>query len=94
MKRLNIEDIRKMRFDRGCIVYNTNNYRFGIVMDGSREDDADPCSEVWEMSINNRLLKHSPPNRALIPTGRFVDIDKLLFDKLSQFICEVTEDGK
>lgn len=94
MKRLCIEDIQKMRFDRGCIVYNTNNYRFGVVMDGNRGDDADPCSEVWEIGFNSRLLKHTPPNRALVPTGRFVDIDKLVSYKLQEFLCEVKEDGK
>lgn len=93
MKRINIEDVQKMRFDRGCIVYNMNNYRFGVVMDGKRGNDQDPCSEVWEISTSNRVLKHTPPNRALIPTGRFVDIDKLLFDELTKFIYEVTKDG-
>lgn len=93
MKRLNIADIQKMRFARGCIVYNTNNYRFAIVMNGNLGEDTDPCSEVLEMYRDNRLLKHSPPNRALIPTGQFIDVDKLLFDKLSQIVCEVTENG-
>ena len=30
MKKL--EDIQKMRYDRGCVVYNTNNYTYGIVL--------------------------------------------------------------
>ena len=90
MKRLCVENFQKMRFDRGCIVYNTNNYRFGIVMNGKLGTDADPCSEVWEKCSDNQLLKHSPPNRAFIPTGRFVDVEKILIDKISQLTTEAT----
>ena len=29
-----LADIQKMRYDRGCVVYNTNNYTYGIVLNG------------------------------------------------------------
>ena len=29
-----LADIQKMRYDRGCVVYNTNNHTYGIVLNG------------------------------------------------------------
>ena len=43
-KFLTIQDIQKMRYDSGAIVYNINNNEFAIVLDGSKGEDKDPCS--------------------------------------------------
>ena len=73
-----LEDIQRMRYDRGCVVYNTNNYTYGIVLNGKVGDDKDPCSQILELNGNGSVIVNTPPNRALIPTGRFVDIAKVI----------------
>ena len=77
-KCLNIYDIQKMRYDSGAIVYNTNNYQYAIVIDGNKGDDSDPCSFVFELNGKNGFMLHTPPNRALIPTGRHIDMNDLI----------------
>ena len=76
-ERLNLFDIQKSRYDNGAGVYNTNNYRFAIVLDGSKGSDSDPCSLVLEQSGNNGFMVHTPPNRALIPVGRHIDLNDM-----------------
>ena len=41
-----LENIQRMRYDSGCVVYNTNNYTYGIVLNGKFGDDKDPCSQI------------------------------------------------
>lgn len=48
------------------------------MLDGGRGDDKDPCSTVLEISANGKALVHTPPNRALAPTGGYVDFASLL----------------
>ena len=74
----NLEDIQRMRYDRGCVVYNTNNSTYGIVLNGKCGEDKDPCSQVLELTGRDGVMVHTPPNRALIPTGRFVDVAKMI----------------
>lgn len=76
-KCLNLNDIQKMRYDTGCVVFNTNNYTFGVVINGKAGDDSDPCSTIIEESMDGFIF-NTPPNRALIPTGRFVDFGKII----------------
>ena len=73
-----LADIQKMRYDRGCVVYNTNNYTYGIVLNGKCGEDKDPCSQVLELTRHDGVMVQTPPNRALIPTGRFVDLVKMI----------------
>lgn len=73
-----LTDIQKQRFDRGCVVFNTNNESYAIVLDGNLGEDSDPCSRVLEISYNKVLFVNQPPNRALIPTGRYVDLEKIM----------------
>ena len=73
-----LADIQKMRYDRGCVVYNTNNYTYGIVLNGKCGEDKDPYSQVLELTGSDGVIVHTPPNRALIPTGRFVDFAKMI----------------
>ena len=76
-KFLTIQDIQKMRYDSGAIVYNINNNEFAIVLDGSKGEDKDPCSLVIELN-GKKAFAHTPPNRALLPTGRHINLDELL----------------
>jgi len=77
---MTIKDIQNGRFDSGAIVYNTNNNRFAIVLDGNKGEDKDPCSMVIEPSMSGFII-HTPPNRALMPTGRHVDFNEILQKK-------------
>lgn len=76
-KCLGIEDIQKHRYDVGCVVFNTNNYTFGIVINGKLGSDSDPSSTIIEEGMDGFII-NTPPNRALIPTGRFVDFSKII----------------
>ena len=73
-----LENIQRMRYDSGCVVYNTNNSTYGIVLNGKCGEDKDPCSQVLELIGHDGVMVHTPPNRALIPTGRFVDVAKMI----------------
>ena len=73
-----LENIQSMRYDRGCVVYNTNNSAYGIVLNGKCGKDEDPCSQVLELIGRDGVMVHTPPNRALIPTGRFVDVAEMI----------------
>ena len=74
----NLEDIQKKRYDRGCVVYNTNNYTYGIVLNGKCGEDKDPCSQVLELTHSDGVMVHTPPNRALIPTGKICNVAKTI----------------
>lgn len=76
-KPLNLSDIQKTKYDIGAIVYNTNNYRFAVVLSNNCGSDHDPSSLVLEQSVNDGYILHTPPNRALIPTGRFVSLQEI-----------------
>ena len=64
------DDYRDVIFSSGLICYNTNNYTYCIVIDGKRGNEDDRCSLVLEFQGEGELLIHTPPNRALKPTGR------------------------
>lgn len=68
---------RAKRYTPGIVVYNTNNYTKGVVLDGTRGEDNDPGSLILEMNGQGKILVHTPPNRALIPTGEYFDISGL-----------------
>lgn len=76
-KPLNLSNIQKIRYDIGAIVYNTNNYRYAVVLSNNCGSDSDPCSLVLEQSHDGGYLLHTPPNRALIPIGRFVSLQEI-----------------
>lgn len=73
---ITLEDIQKGRYTKGAVVYNTNNYNYAIVINGNKGEDDCPCSLVMEL-CKDKLLIHSPPNRALIPTGKFYNLEYL-----------------
>lgn len=68
---------RAKRYTPGIVVYNTNNYTKAVVLDGTRGEDNDPGSLILEMNGQGKILVHTPPNRALIPTGEYFDISGL-----------------
>lgn len=57
-------------FSMGLVCYNTNNNTYCIVIDGHKGVENDRCSLVLEFQGKGELLIHTPPNRALKPTGR------------------------
>ena len=64
------DDYSDVIFSTGLVCYNTNNHTYCIVIDGSKGDKNDRCSLVLEFFGEGELLFHTPPNRALKPTGR------------------------
>lgn len=69
-------DYKTMSFSKGIVCYNTNNFHKCVVIDGNQGSRNDRCSTVIEMA-SDRLFIHTPPNRALIPTGEYIDIQNL-----------------
>jgi len=74
---MTIADVQKKRFDAGCVVYNNNNQSYAVVISGKAGTDKDPYSIVIERTIDGFMV-HTPPNRALIPVGKFVDLSKII----------------
>ena len=67
-------DYSKTIFSQGLMCYNTNNRNYCIVIDGKRGNENDRCSLVMEMCGSEGFMLHTPPNRALIPTGKVVSL--------------------
>lgn len=65
-------DYSKSIFAPGIVCYNTNNFTKCVVLDGNRGDENDRCSLVLEL-FSDGIHTHTPPNRALIPTGEYLD---------------------
>lgn len=76
-------DYSKTIFSQGLMCYNTNNHNYCIVIDGKRGSETDRSSLVMEMCGSEGFMLHSPPNRALIPTGKIVTL-KFLAKALRQ----------
>lgn len=85
-----IYDYSKTIFSQGIICYNTNNHNYCIVIDGKRGKEEDRTSLVMELCGSEGFMLHTPPNRALIPTGKVVTL-KYLAKALRQNV--VVEDG-
>lgn len=69
---------RARRYTPGIVVYNSNNYTKGVVLDGSPGKDTDPASRILELAGDGTFFVNTPPNRALIPTGEYFDLTELL----------------
>lgn len=76
-------DYSKTIFSQGLMCYNTNNHNYCIVIDGKKGSETDRSSLVMEMCGSEGFMLHSPPNRALIPTGKIVTL-KFLAKALRQ----------
>lgn len=66
-------DYSKTIFSKGIVCYNTNNCNKCVVLDGNHGNENDRSSRVIEKSSDG-LFIHTPPNRALIPTGEYFDV--------------------
>lgn len=88
-------DFSKTVFAKGCVCYNTNNRSKCVVIDGNKGSENDRCSLVLENFFEDGLRMHTPPNRALIPTGKFIDIkaiEEMLYISSADF-KKVVENG-
>ena len=71
------DDYSDTVFSSGLAVWNTNNNRFAIVIDGHQGLKYDRSSLVMELCQEGTILVHTPPNRALRPTGKIYNLEKL-----------------
>lgn len=79
------DDYSDVIFSTGIMCFNTNNKAYCIVIDGNRGNEKDRSSLVLEFHGNGEFLLHSPPNRALKPTGRIGNL-KYLKEALDKYI--------
>lgn len=73
-------------FDPGLVCFNANNHNYCVVINGRKGDANDRGSLVIEFAGDRGIMIHTPPNRALRPTGKIVDIrriKKLLEEELA-----------
>ena len=74
---MNDYDYSKTIFSQGVVCFNTNNQRYCVVIDGARGTENDRGSLVIEFTGDEGYMIHTPPNRALIPTGRICKLESL-----------------
>ena len=70
-------DYSKTVLSQGLVCFNTNNHQYCVVIDGRKGTEDDRCSLVMEFCGDEGLMIHTPPNRALIPTGRICNLEHL-----------------
>ena len=70
-------DYSKTIFSQGIVVYNTNNNAYGVVIDGAQGSENDRSSFIIEFSNRDGFILHTPPNRALVPTGKICALKNL-----------------
>ena len=68
------KDYRNTVLSQGIVCMNTNNCTYCVVIDGQRGSENDRCSLVLEFVSSDGFILHTPPNRALIPTGRICNL--------------------
>lgn len=81
-------DYSRTIFDKGIVCFNTNNYTKCIVINGHLGTESDRTSKVLEHAGFDGLMFNNVPNRALVPTGEYIDIpalEKKLFILSSDF---------
>ena len=82
-------DYSKMVLSQGLVCFNTNNQNYCVVIDGERGSADDRCSLVLEFINKDGFILHSPPNRALEPTGKICYNQlKFLLKALKQYVVE------
>ena len=79
------QDYRKIVLSQGLVCFNKNNHQYCVVIDGQRGTADDRCSKVLEFSGKDGFIIHTPPNRALEPTGRICNL-KFLAKEMSQHV--------
>lgn len=85
-------DYSKTIFSQGIICKNRNNNAYCVVIDGARGSEDDRCSLVIEFWGEEGFMLHTPPNRALIPTGRICNNLKFLKRQLDHYVADIKED--
>jgi hypothetical protein len=70
------DDYSDVVFDQGIVCMNKNNNALCVVINGMQGSPDDRCSLVIEFN-GIPFLIHTPPNRALQPTGKIYDLKKL-----------------
>lgn len=74
-------------FSQGTVCMNNNNHSYCVVIDGTRGTEDDRCSLVIEFIDDDGFMLHTPPNRALKPTGRICNL-KFLAKVMKQHVNE------
>ncbi len=67
----------KTVLSQGLVCLNKNNNAYCVVIDGRRGTDDDRASLVLESNSTYGFILNTPPNRALIPTGRICNLRAL-----------------
>ena len=70
-------DYSKTIFSKGIVCWNTNNQNYCVVIDGACGTENDRSSLVLESNGDAGFMLHTPPNRALVPTGKVVKLEFL-----------------
>ena len=70
-------DYSKTIFSKGIVCWNTNNQNYCVVIDGARGTENDRSSLVLEANGDAGFMLHTPPNRALVPTGKVANLESL-----------------
>ena len=84
-------DYSKTILSQGLVCYNTNNHNYCVVIDGRRGSDDDRASLVLEFCGSDGFMMHTPPNRALVPTGRIKELRYLAKAMRTYVIAEEME---
>lgn len=63
-------DYSKTVFSQGLVCLNKNNGTYCVVISGNRGSEDDRASLVLEFTGEDGFIIHTPPNRALVPTGK------------------------
>lgn len=71
-------DYSKTIFSKGMVCINKTNNMYCVIIDGRKGSDDDRSSLVMEFWGDEGFVLHTPPNRALIPTGKICyNLEKL-----------------
>ena len=84
----NTNDYSKTILSQGIVCRNINNGTCCVVIDGRRGTEDDRCSLVMEFMGEDGFILHTPPNRALVPTGRICHNLKFLRRLLIQYVAD------
>lgn len=71
------DDYSDVIFSTGLVCFNSNNNAYCIVINGNKGDERDRCALVLEFHGKGEFILHTPPNRALRPTGGIANLGKL-----------------
>lgn len=83
-----VNDYSKTIFSQGIVCRNKNNGTCCVIIDGKRGTEDDRCSLVMEFMGEDGFTLHTPPNRALVPTGRICHNLKFLRHLLIQNVAD------